>query len=99
MYCYLLIRERDLAVASTGKATMDLMQALASLGAEDSALTIEERSTLDHSGYLDLGVVMSPQELEGYRSHLAELHEVEGEDAGKEVHQEVGTRRLSNLVD
>jgi len=78
---------------------MDLMQALASLGVEDNALTIEEMSTLDHRGYLDLGVVMSPQELEGYRSRLAELHEEEGDDAGKEVHQEAGTRRLSNLVD
>ena len=78
---------------------MDLTQALANLGANANTLTSEEKSTLDETGYLSLGVVLSSQELEGYRSRLAELLTEEGEDAGKEVHQEKGTLRLSNLVD
>ena len=78
---------------------MDLKQALASAGVREDVLTDEERSTLDEAGYLSLGVVLSTQELEGYRRRLAELHAQEGEGAGKEVHQEEGTLRLSNLVD
>ena len=78
---------------------MELKQALANLGTCEDTLTAEEKSTLDEVGYLSLGVVMSSQELEGYRNRLAELLAEEGENAGKEVHQEKGTLRLSNLVD
>ncbi len=78
---------------------MDLNQALASLGVREDTLTAKEKTTLDEAGYLSLGVVLSTRELEGYRRRLAELHAEEGEDAGKEVHQEEGTLRLGNLVD
>lgn len=78
---------------------MDLTQALASLGAREDTLTVEEKYALDDHGYLSLGVVISARELAGYRQRLEELLTEEGESAGVEVHQEEGTLRLSNLVD
>ena len=97
----LAVNPADLALKPPplGDDQMELKQALANLGTCEDTLTAEEKSTLDEVGYLSLGVVMSSQELEGYRNRLAELLAEEGENAGKEVHQEKGTLRLSNLVD
>ena len=78
---------------------MDLQQALASLGVKDDTLTSGKKTALDDAGYLSLGVVMSDQQVTGYRNRIEQLHAQEGDGAGVEVHQEVGARRLSNLVD
>lgn len=77
--------------------TLDI--ALKDLGIEEDTLTNEEKLFLDKNGYLSLEGIMSENEIIAFRNRLSSLSEEEGEDAGKEVHQEEGTMRLSNLVD
>jgi len=73
--------------------------ALASLDVDTHTLTDEEKSFLDENGYLSLGIILSPGEISKFNHRLQEIATEEGEQAGKEVHQESGTLRLSNLVD
>src|SRR5918997_4669045 len=49
-------------------------------------------------GYLPLHGVLTPEQVKQFGARLDELTAQEGEDAGKEVHQEAGTDRLSDLV-
>jgi ectoine hydroxylase-related dioxygenase (phytanoyl-CoA dioxygenase family) len=77
---------------------MDIHEALAALGVRDDTLTQAEKEQLDHDGYLPLYDLLTPAQVEAFRARLADLIAVEGEDAGKEVHQEAGTDRLSDLV-
>ena len=62
-------------------------------------LTAAEIDFLDQNGFLPLSDILTPEELRVMRHRLDLLAELEGNDAGKEVHQEAGTVRLSNLVD
>ena len=77
---------------------MNITQALAELGVSDDTLTEEEKAQLDRDGYLPLRGVLSAEQVEALRARQAELLADEGEDAGKEVHQEAGTDRLSDLI-
>jgi ectoine hydroxylase-related dioxygenase (phytanoyl-CoA dioxygenase family) len=79
--------------------TFNTADALAALGATENLLTGTEKSFLDENGYLPLPGILRPAEIEALRDRLAELLAIEKENAGKEVHQEVGAARLSNLVD
>ena len=74
-------------------------QALADLGVTSDLLTEDERKFLDEQGYLIIRDVLSPDQVQAFTARLDELTKLEGEDAGKEVHQEEGTDRLSNLID
>lgn len=74
-------------------------RALADLGVTSDLLTKDERIFLDEQGYLIIRDVLSPDQVKAFLSRLDELVKLEGEDAGKEVHQEEGTNRLSNLID
>ncbi len=74
-------------------------QALADLGVKSDLLTEDERKFLDEQGYLVIRDVLSPDQVKAFSSRLDELVKLEGEDAGKEVHQEEGTNRLANLID
>ena len=84
---------------STALPTLDTEAALRDLGVADDTLAAEEKRRLDEDGYLALPGILSPSQIEAIRERLAELLAIEKENAGKEVHQEVGTARLSNLVD
>jgi ectoine hydroxylase-related dioxygenase (phytanoyl-CoA dioxygenase family) len=77
---------------------MDIQQALYELGVRDDTLTQAEKDQLDCDGYLPLPNIMSPELVAQIGRRVDELVEIEGEDAGKEVHQEAGTDRLSDLV-
>ncbi len=77
---------------------MDTKAALAALGVTDQTLTQAEKDQLDRDGYLPLANIMSPDVIAKINQRVAELIAAEGEDAGKEVHQEAGTIRLSDLV-
>lgn len=77
---------------------MTIEQALEDLGARESLLTDAEREALDRDGLLEIPDVLSPEQVEAVCQRLDELLEAEGEDAGKEVHQEAGTDRLADLV-
>jgi ectoine hydroxylase-related dioxygenase (phytanoyl-CoA dioxygenase family) len=73
--------------------------ALETLGVTDSTLTPDEKRRLDEDGFVALPGLLSPAQIDAIRARLAELLAIEKENAGKEVHQEAGTARLSNLVD
>ncbi|MDA0708695.1 MAG: phytanoyl-CoA dioxygenase family protein [bacterium] len=76
---------------------MDMERALFELGVRDSTLTQQEKTFLDENGYLPLHSLLSQNQVTALRARYDELVEEEGEDAGKEVHQEEGTHRLSDL--
>ena len=78
---------------------MEIREALASLGVHDGVLSTEEKTFLDEQGYLPLAEVLTPAEVAAFVARLEELAGKEGEEAGKEVHQEEGTTRLANLID
>lgn len=75
-----------------------LAPALSELGVASDTLSDVERQGLDEQGYLYLEGLIHPGRLEGFRRRLRELAEEEGEHAGSESHQEVGTSSLSDLI-
>jgi Phytanoyl-CoA dioxygenase (PhyH) len=77
---------------------MNIQEALDLLGVRDSTLTAEEKDRLDRDGFLPLRGILSAQQVSAFGKRLDELVKLEGENAGKEVHQEVGTDRLSDLI-
>ena len=78
---------------------MTIRDALYSLEVREDTLTDAEKAQLDRDGYLPLYGVLTADIATMINLRLAELLEQEGENAGKEVHQEAGTHRLSNLVE
>jgi ectoine hydroxylase-related dioxygenase (phytanoyl-CoA dioxygenase family) len=77
---------------------MNTPEALYALGVRDDTLTQAERIRLDTDGFLPLPEILTPQQVVAITDRLAALLAGEGEHAGKEVHQEAGTNRLSDLV-
>jgi ectoine hydroxylase-related dioxygenase (phytanoyl-CoA dioxygenase family) len=77
---------------------MDMATALAELGVTEGTLDAATRQRLDRDGYAPLPGILTGEQLAGIRARLAELTAAEGADAGREVHQEAGTDRLSDLV-
>ncbi len=77
---------------------MNIEQALYELGVRDDTLTQAEKDQLDRDGYLPLPGILSLQQVVQIGKRVDELVQIEGENAGKEVHQEAGTDRLSDLV-
>lgn len=77
---------------------MQVQDALTSLGVTEQTLTQEEKDKLDRDGFLPLANILSAQQIAQLTKRLDELIAIEGAEAGKEVHQEVGTTRLSDLV-
>jgi len=78
---------------------MTITEALRDLGVRPDTLTEEEKEQLDRDGYLPLPGLLTSSQVAAFNDKLAELLAAEGENAGKEVHQEAGTDRLSNLVE
>ncbi len=77
---------------------MDTQQALTALGIHAGILSAEEVAFLDEKGYLPLPGILSDDVRQALVRRVDELTALEGEEAGKEVHQEAGTTRLSDLV-
>ena len=77
---------------------MNITHALGELGATSDAIREEHRRDLDEKGYTLLPGIIDAAWLEDLRTHFEELCQREGPGAGTEVHQEKGTRRLSDLV-
>ncbi len=73
-------------------------EALRDLGASDELLTAEEKASIDERGYVVFRDALSEAALVELREKYEELMEREGANAGIEVHQEKGTRRLADLV-
>ncbi|QGN34894.1 phytanoyl-CoA dioxygenase family protein [Microlunatus sp. Gsoil 973] len=77
---------------------MDMPTALRQLGATEDVLDADTRKRLDDDGFVPLPGILDPTQVEAFRARLAELTAAEGDRAGREVHQEAGTDRLSDLV-
>ena len=77
---------------------MDIIEALVSLGVNQSTLTADQKQSLDVDGFLHLPAMLSQAEVNAINARQQELLDAEGENAGKEVHQEAGTDRLSDLI-
>lgn len=79
---------------------------LTELGVKENTLTSDEKDFLDENGFLILGQLLSPSELEQIRRHLKYLMESEDELAGSELldskhirhPREEGVDRLADLV-
>ena len=78
--------------------SMDMATALRRLGATEDVLDGDTRSQLDEDGFAPLPGILDTSQVEAFRARLEELTAAEGESAGREVHQEAGTDRLSDLV-
>ena len=84
---------------------MNMDAVLHNLGVRDDTLSEDEKRFsedekrfLDEKGYLPLPDLMTPEQIASLGARLEELIRIEGEDAGKEVNQEAGTKRLSDLI-
>ncbi len=77
---------------------MDIQAALQSFGVDEDTLTRAEQEKLDNDGFLPLPGILSADQIAAMQTCLNQLLRLEGEDAGKEVRQEVGAERLSDLV-
>ena len=77
---------------------MEIQAALFALGVRNDTLSAEEKRSLDVDGYVPLPGILKQAQVQAIRTRLQELEDEEGEDAGKEVHQEDGTDRLANLA-
>ena len=62
------------------------------------ALTSDEKARLDQDGFLVIPNILDAAQIQAIAARLDELLNAEGEEAGKEVHQEAGTDRLADLV-
>ncbi|MEX0743974.1 MAG: phytanoyl-CoA dioxygenase family protein, partial [Phycisphaeraceae bacterium] len=83
---------------TTDHDTTEMDRAMAALGVREDLLSDAERQHLDEQGYLVMPGVVDGNWLSALRERFEALCEAEGERAGVEVHQEAGTRRLSDLV-
>jgi len=77
---------------------MQLQEALIALGVTENTLSQAEKDQLDRDGFLPLADILSVEQIAQINKRMDELIAEEGQDAGKEVHQEAGTTRLSDLV-
>jgi ectoine hydroxylase-related dioxygenase (phytanoyl-CoA dioxygenase family) len=77
---------------------MQLQEALIELGVTENTLSQAEKDKLDQDGFLPLHNILSPEQIAQITKRTDELIAEEGQDAGKEVHQEAGATRLSDLV-
>jgi ectoine hydroxylase-related dioxygenase (phytanoyl-CoA dioxygenase family) len=77
---------------------MEMKEALEALGVKESLLKPDEKHSLNQNGFVLLHNIMDRAWLEEVRKVYEELMAKEGAEAGKEVHQEEGTRRLADLV-
>ena len=75
-----------------------MQDALEDLGVRSDTLTQQEKDQLDRDGFLPLYGILTPEQLVSVRDRVSELLQIEGDQAGIEVHQEAGTDRLSDLV-
>jgi len=76
----------------------NIQDALIAFGVTDTTLTDAEKQSLDKEGYILFERLIDEDWLGKLRVAYEALMKKEGQSAGLEVHQEQGTRRLSDLV-
>lgn len=72
--------------------------ALKELGVTEMTLSNEEKQSLDEKGYVIFPNLINEDWLKQLQQAYDQLQKEEGNTAGKEVHQEGGTSRLSDLM-
>ena len=77
---------------------MDIIGTLRSLKAGEDLLSPKRKRELDERGFTVYDGLIDGAWLESLRLRFEELCEAEGPGAGIEVHQETGTRGLSDLA-
>lgn len=77
---------------------LSIHEALQALGVTAQTLSPEHQANLDVNGFTIFHHVIEPAWLEELRAAFERITAAEGADAGKEVSQIVGVRRLANLV-
>ena len=85
-------------VAISERPKMTITEALDTLGVREDTLTAAEKDQLDRDGFLPLPGILTMEQVDALRRRTRELSLQEGAEAGKEVHQEAGADRLSDLV-
>jgi ectoine hydroxylase-related dioxygenase (phytanoyl-CoA dioxygenase family) len=80
------------------KTFSTIQDVLAFFGVTNTTLTPDEKRSLDEDGFVIFYDFIPPDLLQRMRDVFEELMGREGSDAGKEFRQEVGARRLANLV-
>ncbi|MEZ4867216.1 MAG: phytanoyl-CoA dioxygenase family protein [Caldilineaceae bacterium] len=88
-----MIQSTDETVAT---AYLDSM--LSTLGVTAETLSAQERAELDQQGYTVFPNVIDAAWLTALRDAFEQITATEGEEAGKEVNQMAGIRRLADLV-
>ncbi len=76
-----------------------MAECLEELGVKDPMLSEEELGSLDQNGFLILPGALDTATVHALRARFDDLVASEGEQAGIEVSQEVGSDRLANLVE
>lgn len=79
-------------------STAEMAAGLAALGVTDATLGPQARADLDHNGYTVFPNVIDAAWLAALRDAFEQITAEEGENAGKEVNQMAGVRRLADLV-
>ena len=82
------------------------MTTLSGLNVRESTLSQNEKDFLDQNGYLNLGILLSKQQVEKINERIHSLMNLEGDEAGSELldspyirhPQEAGADRLADLV-
>ena len=77
---------------------MDIKEALKYLSVNIDPLDENKKNDLDNKGFTILSGIINKQWLSKLRKQFEDLCDKEGAGAGLEVHQELGTRRLADLV-
>src|SRR3954463_12374795 len=80
------------------EASMNIQTALHELGVREDTLTADEKERLDRDGFVALEGILNADQVARMAARLDELVELEGDAAGREVHKEAGTDRLSDLI-
>lgn len=75
-----------------------MQRVLADLGVGEDTLSEAEKRSLDEQGYAVLKEMFTLAQAATFRLRLEELAAQEGEEAGKEAHQEKGVIRLADLI-
>ena len=83
---------------TTSKEITNIKEALAAAGVTEDTLTEEEKTSLDEQGFVMFHDLIAPESIKKIQDRFEELFAEEGDRAGMEVHQEKGTRRLSDLM-
>ena len=82
----------------TYKKISNIKEALSEAGVTENTLTEDEKKSLDEKGYVMFRGLIDPAWVKEMQDRFEFLFKQEGDRAGTEVHQEKGTRRLSDLM-